>query len=232
MSAFKEDNNQNILVATDVAARGLDVKGVDLVINYELPGDSENYVHRIGRTGRADSKGKAYSLVSEKDVDSLSRIQDYLKKKLEVFWLEDDEIVKEFKALSSDHDLRSAKKRQYKDQNNKKTTGSSGKKKSKRSGSRKPYEKSERTSGEKKSGKERPYNKKRRNKKSSHRKDENSSEGKRDFSKKKKGPHKSSRRPNKKLAKGQKRVYSSRGRAAAPKTVGQKVSQFFKNLFK
>ncbi len=60
ISKFKEENNLNVLVATDVAARGLDINGVDMVINYELPQDSESYVHRIGRTGRGGKKGVAY----------------------------------------------------------------------------------------------------------------------------------------------------------------------------
>ncbi|MCM2354834.1 MAG: DEAD/DEAH box helicase [Pseudobdellovibrio sp.] len=100
ISKFKATNNQNVLVATDVAARGLDISDVDLVVNYELPQDSESYVHRIGRTGRAGKEGKAFSLVSDKDVESLSRIEDYTKKKIEVGYLEDAELVKEFKALS------------------------------------------------------------------------------------------------------------------------------------
>jgi len=94
---FKADNHLNILVATDVAARGLDIKGVDMVVNYELPMDSESYVHRIGRTGRAGTEGKAFSLVSDKDVDSLMRIEEYLKHKLEVSYMENDQLVTDFK---------------------------------------------------------------------------------------------------------------------------------------
>lgn len=97
---FKAENDMNILVATDVAARGLDIKGVDLVINYELPMDSESYVHRIGRTGRAGTTGHAYSLVGDKDIESLSRIEDYLKHKVEVGYLENDQLVKEFRPMS------------------------------------------------------------------------------------------------------------------------------------
>lgn len=93
---FKADNDQNILVATDVAARGLDISGVDFVMNYELPQDCESYVHRIGRTGRAGREGKAISLVSDRDVESLARIEDYTKKKIEAIFLEDAELVKEF----------------------------------------------------------------------------------------------------------------------------------------
>lgn len=99
MDQFREENDQNILIATDLAARGLDVKGVDMVINYELPDDAENYVHRIGRTGRAAAKGKAFSLVSDKDVEALQRIESFLENKLNVIWLEDSEIVTDFKPL-------------------------------------------------------------------------------------------------------------------------------------
>ncbi len=107
MSQFKSDNDQNILVATDVAARGLDIKGVDMVINYELPDDPENYVHRIGRTGRAGANGLAFSFVSDRDVDALKRVEDYLRHKVDVAWLEDTEILKDFKPMPSDRPHRS-----------------------------------------------------------------------------------------------------------------------------
>lgn len=97
IESFKAENQMNILVATDVAARGLDIKGVDLVINYEMPQDAESYVHRIGRTGRAGAEGKAFSLVGDKDVESLSRVEDYVKTKLEAGFLEDSQLVQEFK---------------------------------------------------------------------------------------------------------------------------------------
>ena len=87
----KEENY--ILVATDVAARGLDIKEVDMVINFELPDDAENYVHRIGRTGRAGAKGVAYSLVCESDVESLKRIESYLDKKLPIEWMEESDLT-------------------------------------------------------------------------------------------------------------------------------------------
>jgi ATP-dependent RNA helicase RhlB len=99
MEQFKGAGDQNILVATDVAARGLDVKGVDMVVNFELPDDPENYVHRIGRTGRAGEKGIAFSLVSDRDVDALSRVEQYLKHRVEIGFLEETELVKEFKAM-------------------------------------------------------------------------------------------------------------------------------------
>lgn len=97
MQQFKAENDLNILVATDVAARGLDVQGVDMVVNFELPMDAESYVHRIGRTGRAGTTGIAFSLVSDRDVDSLVRVEEYLKHKVEVGFLEDKDLVKDFK---------------------------------------------------------------------------------------------------------------------------------------
>lgn len=71
------------LVATDVAARGLDIEQMPLVINYDLPDVAEDYVHRIGRTGRAGEKGTAISLVSADEVDNLSAIQNLIRKQLE-----------------------------------------------------------------------------------------------------------------------------------------------------
>lgn len=102
MEQFRAENEKNILVATDVAARGLDIKGVDLVINFELPMDAESYVHRIGRTGRAGAEGRAISLASDRDVDSLSRIEDYLKHKIEIGWIEDNELIRDYKMVSRD----------------------------------------------------------------------------------------------------------------------------------
>lgn len=104
MAQFKAENDRNILVATDVAARGLDILGVDLIINLELPDDPENYVHRIGRTGRAGATGQAFSLVSDRDVDALQRIEDYLKHKVEALWLDETEMVKEFEPLPRDEE--------------------------------------------------------------------------------------------------------------------------------
>ncbi len=68
----------SILVATDVAARGLDIKELQMVINYELPWDPEVYVHRIGRTGRAGKKGLALSLCSEKELKRVTAVEEYL----------------------------------------------------------------------------------------------------------------------------------------------------------
>ncbi len=69
----------DILVATDVAARGIDVDDIDLVINYDLPQDEEYYVHRIGRTARAGREGRAFSFVSGREIQKLKAIQRYTK---------------------------------------------------------------------------------------------------------------------------------------------------------
>ncbi len=70
------------LVATDVAARGIDVDDLEMVINYDLPNEAENYVHRIGRTARAGKSGKAYSFCSEQDVYNLPAIEKYCEMKI------------------------------------------------------------------------------------------------------------------------------------------------------
>lgn len=70
------------LVATDVAARGIDVNDLAMVINYDLPNEAENYVHRIGRTARAGKSGKAFTFCSEQDVYSLPPIERYIEKNI------------------------------------------------------------------------------------------------------------------------------------------------------
>jgi ATP-dependent RNA helicase DeaD len=80
--AFKGDNLE-VLIATDVAARGLDVKGVSHVFNYQLPFDSESYVHRIGRTGRGGQEGSAVSIVTPAEFKSLHKIQKDVGAKIE-----------------------------------------------------------------------------------------------------------------------------------------------------
>ncbi len=73
-----------ILVATDIASRGIDVKGIELVINYDLPEDAENYVHRIGRTGRAGHPGHAISFATPDQWDDVKKIERMTRKELPV----------------------------------------------------------------------------------------------------------------------------------------------------
>ena len=82
-----------ILVATDVAARGLHVEDVSLVINYDLPQDAEDYVHRIGRTGRAGASGEAISFACEEYVLSLPEIEEYIGHKIPVASISNDLLV-------------------------------------------------------------------------------------------------------------------------------------------
>lgn len=81
MESFKA-GKVKCLVATDVAARGIDVNDLAMVINYDLPNEAENYVHRIGRTARAGKSGKAYTFCSEQDVYSLPAIERYIEKQI------------------------------------------------------------------------------------------------------------------------------------------------------
>jgi len=82
-----------ILVATDVAARGLDVEGLDLVINFDMPRSGDEYVHRIGRTGRAGNDGLAISLICHNDWNLMSSIERYLKQRFE------RRVIKELKGV-------------------------------------------------------------------------------------------------------------------------------------
>ena len=81
MESFR-NGRTDILIATDVAARGIDVGNVEAVFNYDIPQDDEYYVHRIGRTGRAGREGKAFSLVVGREVYKLRDIQRYCKTKI------------------------------------------------------------------------------------------------------------------------------------------------------
>ena len=79
---FKE-NKFNILVSSDITSRGIHIDDISLVINYEVPRDKENYVHRIGRTGRVDKLGKAITLVSPNEEKYLNDIENYTENKIE-----------------------------------------------------------------------------------------------------------------------------------------------------
>ena len=83
LAEFKE-GKVRILVATDIAARGLDIEQLPFVVNFDMPSNAEDYVHRIGRTGRAGLSGEAISLVASEDRDYLAAVEKLIKKKLQV----------------------------------------------------------------------------------------------------------------------------------------------------
>jgi ATP-dependent RNA helicase RhlB len=96
LSRFK-NGTLPILVATDVASRGLHIDGVTHVINYDLPQDPEDYVHRIGRTARAGAGGRAISLACEDYIHSLSDIEEFIRQKIPVMPLTDEMIVSDYR---------------------------------------------------------------------------------------------------------------------------------------
>ena len=98
---FKDDK-VTLLVCSDVAARGLDVKGVSHVFNYDVPMSADDYVHRIGRTGRAGEKGRAWMLSSDRDEKFLDAIQKLIKRKFEPVDLKGGKSEKPGKNLHKD----------------------------------------------------------------------------------------------------------------------------------
>lgn len=111
----------NMLIATDVSARGIDVKGVNFVVNYDLPDQAENYVHRVGRTGRGNERGVAVSFCSTEEKPILEEIEEYLGKKINVLNIEKTE-YKETLEFTKDHDddWRSLMKEDARQENQKK----------------------------------------------------------------------------------------------------------------
>lgn len=122
MKQFKE-GTCNILIATDVSARGIDIPDVHYVVNYDLPDIPENYVHRVGRTGRGFNKGSAISFCSEGEKGLLADIQQLLKKEIKVLHINKEEYTEtistlgdedKLKALMDDHEAWLKKKRKKK----------------------------------------------------------------------------------------------------------------------
>ena len=85
----------NILVATDVAARGLDVERIKLVINYDFPFDKETYTHRIGRTGRAGRSGEAILFVNQREKHFLRNLENATRNKIEEIEIPNNKIINE-----------------------------------------------------------------------------------------------------------------------------------------
>ena len=92
MRRFK-DGSLHLLVATDVVGRGIDVTGITHIINYELPEDPENYVHRIGRTGRIGKNGVAIAFVTREQGEQLTRIEQFINKQIEKYEIDGFEAV-------------------------------------------------------------------------------------------------------------------------------------------
>ena len=84
LNKFKT-GDRNILIATDVASRGLDIPAVDVVINFDVPSHSKDYIHRVGRTARAGRSGKSITLVSQYDIEMYQRIEELIGKKLDLY---------------------------------------------------------------------------------------------------------------------------------------------------
>jgi ATP-dependent RNA helicase RhlE len=82
LAGFKEGKYE-ILVATDVAARGIDISGVSHVINYRVPENAEDYVHRIGRTGRAEAEGDAFTILTADELDFAKSVEIFIDQKIE-----------------------------------------------------------------------------------------------------------------------------------------------------
>ena len=101
LNDFKE-GQLPVLVATDVASRGLHIEAVTHVVNWDLPQDPEDYVHRIGRTARAGAGGKAIALVDEASALNLEAIEKFIGQKISVEWPEDDLILPEIKPTAEE----------------------------------------------------------------------------------------------------------------------------------
>lgn len=92
LNKFKS-KSRSILLATDVASRGLDIPHVDVVINFDIPTESKNYIHRVGRTARAGRYGKSITFVTQYGVELFQRIEHLIGKKLPEYPTKEDEVM-------------------------------------------------------------------------------------------------------------------------------------------
>jgi len=115
LNKFKS-KEKNILIATDLANRGLDISGVDIVINYDLPEHSKDYVHRVGRTARAGNAGKSISIVTQYDVERFQMIEHLIGKKMDLHPTHEDAVLTLYERVSeaqriASNEMKTEKKR-------------------------------------------------------------------------------------------------------------------------
>merc|ERR1712080_178763 len=92
LNKFKS-KSRSILIATDVASRGLDIPHVDIVINFDIPTHSKDYIHRVGRTARAGKSGRSITFVTQYDVELHQRIEQLIGKKLPLYNTVEEEVM-------------------------------------------------------------------------------------------------------------------------------------------
>eukprot|EP00210_Caulerpa_lentillifera_P005861 g5605.t1 len=92
LNKFKS-GEKSILVATDVASRGLDIPFVDIVVNYDIPQNTKDYIHRVGRTARAGRSGRAITLVTQYDIEAFQKIEHMINRKMEEYPMDANEVL-------------------------------------------------------------------------------------------------------------------------------------------
>ncbi len=133
-----KDGKLHYLVATDVAARGLQIDDLELVVNFDLPDDFESYVHRIGRTARAGKSGRAISLADEEYVFNLEAIEEFIQMKIPVVW-PDEEAVKAVEDKSAHKSFRDlVRQDEYRSGGGRRTGGRPQQRGGRRSGGQRP----------------------------------------------------------------------------------------------
>ena len=151
----------SILVATDVVARGVHIDDVTHVINYDLPEDAANYVHRIGRTARAGKSGVAYSLACEDHVLNLPEIEGYIEHKLDKEWIEPEELPEDRAGSFGEYRRREARKKAKgeRERSGSRSGPKAGPKGAPKGGSSKRRSEDEKEGGKRSKGQERPVKK-------------------------------------------------------------------------
>ncbi|CEP17461.1 hypothetical protein [Parasitella parasitica] len=90
-----------VLISTDVGSRGLDIPAVQCVLNYDIPRDPTDYIHRVGRTARAGRGGKAISIVAEKDIQLVQNIEEHINKKMDKYEVNENEVLEELSEVTA-----------------------------------------------------------------------------------------------------------------------------------